>query len=246
MFETMQPVKIWLSAPGPNGWKPLIYLEELGVPYEVVNLPFSELIGDEFRKVNPNGKIPVMEDPNTGIRIWESGAIILYIIEQFGQPQLKEFHLARQWLVYQVAQQGPYYGQLGWFSWLHPEQLPSAVERYQKQALRIMKVLDDALAEIDPSSEGDHWLVGGKCTYADLSYVMYHVVIDVQAKTAEGSMLKQFPHLEAWHAKMLERPSVAKVVQMRLDAMAREGFTVDEESLRAKADEMLAKEAERA
>ncbi|KAH7024542.1 glutathione S-transferase [Microdochium trichocladiopsis] len=249
----MQPIKIWTTAPGPNGWKPIIYLEELNVPYEIVDVPFTDLISDEFRKVNPGGKVPVMEDPNTGIKIWESGAIILYIIEQFDKDnklsfptsQLKEFHLARQWLMFQVSQQGPFYGQLGWFNWMHPEKLPSASERYKNQTLRIMKLLDNALAE--SSGEGEKWLVGNKCSYADLAFVMYHVVVDIQADVGEGedSLLKQFTHLYAWNQRLLKRPSVAKVCQMRLDAIAAEGFKIDKEVVREHAEELMAKEKER-
>lgn len=139
------------------------------------------------------------------------------------------------------------------FTWLHLEKLPSAVERYKNQTLRIMKVLDDALAASSNSSpssshaEDDKWLVGGKCSYADLSFVMYHVVIDLQTggDGGEESMMKQFKHLWAWNQRLLQRPSVAKVCQMREDLMAKERFVVEPDKMREAADQMLANEAER-
>ncbi len=70
-----------------------------------------------------------------------------------------------QWLAFQISGQGPYFGQAAWFGNFHHEKLPSAVERYQKEIERVTAVLDGQLAK------GDGWLVGGKCTYADLAFI---------------------------------------------------------------------------
>jgi glutathione S-transferase len=64
--------------------------------------------------------IEAMEDPNTDLVLCESGAIILYLIEQYDNEKkltyttFKEKHLLNQWLMFQMSQQGPYYGQVGW------------------------------------------------------------------------------------------------------------------------------------
>ena len=111
--------------------------------------------------------ILAIEDPNAGITLWESAAIIQYLIEQYDKDHklsydtLKERHLCNQWLAFQISGQGPYFGQLSWFSFLHPEKLPSAIERYAKEMKRVLGVLDGAL-------EGKQWLVGDKMTFADL------------------------------------------------------------------------------
>lgn len=61
-----------------------------------------------------------MKDPNTDLMLWESGAIVLYLIEQYDTKKiltyttLKEKHLLNQWLMFQMSQQGPFYGQVGW------------------------------------------------------------------------------------------------------------------------------------
>ena len=60
----------------------------------------------------------------------------------------------------------PYYGQAGWFIMLHPEKIPSAIERYTKEVLRVLGVLEGVLAKRE-------WLVGEKCTIADISFVPY-------------------------------------------------------------------------
>ena len=64
----------------------------------------------------------VMEDPNTDLTLWESGAIVQYLIEQYDTEKkltytaLKEKNLLNQWLMFQMSQQGPYYGQVGWYA----------------------------------------------------------------------------------------------------------------------------------
>lgn len=63
----------------------------------------------------------------------------------------------------------PYYGQFAWFGMLHPEKFPSAIQRYQKEILRVLGVLEGVLKDRD-------WLVGGKMTIADVSFVMYVLV----------------------------------------------------------------------
>jgi glutathione S-transferase len=102
-----------MTAPGPNPWKVVVILEELGVPYEINSFAFREVKTKPFIDINPNGRVPgkhillghprlsavrgtlkfmehekqrltctlAIEDPNTGITLWESGAIILYLIE---------------------------------------------------------------------------------------------------------------------------------------------------------------------
>ena len=77
-----------------------------------------------------------------------------------GEDKYKEL----QWLFFQASGQGPYYGQAAWFSFFHSEKLPSAVERYKKEILRVLSVLDGVLSK-------QEWLVGGKCTIADISFI---------------------------------------------------------------------------
>lgn len=69
-----------------------------------------------------------------------------------------------QWLYFQASGQGPYYGQAGWFMIYHPEKVPSAVERYKNEMKRVFSVLDSVLSK-------QEWLVGGKMTIADISFI---------------------------------------------------------------------------
>ncbi len=69
-----------------------------------------------------------------------------------------------QWLFFQASGQGPYYGQAAWFTFFHPEKIPSAQERYKKETLRVLGVLEGVLSK-------QEWLVGGKPTIGDLSFI---------------------------------------------------------------------------
>lgn len=76
---TVQPIKLY-THPGPNPFKVAIVLEELGLPYEYKAVPTPELKQPEFTKINPNGRVPAIEDPNTNVTLWESAAIIEYLV----------------------------------------------------------------------------------------------------------------------------------------------------------------------
>lgn len=96
-----------------------------------------------------------------GIKLWESGAIIEYLIDTYDKENKlnlttfpEKYHL-KQWLHFQMSGQGPYYGQAVWFTKYHGEDLPSARKRYHDQLLRVLMVLNNAL-------EGKEYLVGDK------------------------------------------------------------------------------------
>lgn len=66
-----KPITLYSHASGPNPWKVAILLEELGLPYETVYLQFSDLKKEPFESKNPNGRVPAIEDPNTGVTMFE-------------------------------------------------------------------------------------------------------------------------------------------------------------------------------
>ena len=105
-----------------------------------------------------------------------------------------------------MSGQGPYFGQAGWFIMFHHEKLPSAVERYQNEAKRVTKVLDSVLKK-----NGDGYLVGGKCTYADLAFVPWASMFP-NLKSQDFDIEKETPHYDAWLKKLQERPAVKKVL----------------------------------
>jgi len=110
--------------------------------------------------------------------------------------------------------QGPYFGQATWFARFHPEKIPSATERYVNEILRVIGVLDTALGK-----NGTGWLVGDKCTYADLSFVTWASVGEGllgELHKIEG-FGERFPGYTQWLKTMEQRESVSKI----RDRMAR-------------------------
>lgn len=114
---------------GPNPGKVAFILTELSLPFErIYILPFDKVKEPEYTALNPNGRLPTLIDPNTGIKIWEWGAVIEYQTTKYdsahkiGFPHRSpEDYAAKKWLFFQVLGKGPYYGQVAWFFDYHPE-----------------------------------------------------------------------------------------------------------------------------
>lgn len=164
--------------------------------------------------INPNGRLPAMKDPNNGLILWESGAILEYLVDKYdkdGKLSLAsdaEKWQLKQYLHFQMSGQGPYFGQAVWFNKFHKEDVLSAKQRYEEQTVRVFEVLNKIL-------DGKEYLVGNKFTYADLAFIPWDVTIkkflpetwdkyDVKAK---------YPNYVAWHERLIARPSVKKLYE---------------------------------
>ncbi|KAL3441790.1 glutathione transferase [Aspergillus insuetus] len=219
----MKPIIVWLTPSGPNPWKVVVVLEELGLPYELKSFSFEDVKKKPFIDINPNGRVPAIVDPNTDLTLWESGAIIQYLIEQYDTEKilsydsLREKHLLNQWLHFQMSGQGPYYGQLAWFTVLHAEKLPSAITRYKNEALRVLGVLNTVL-------EGKAWLVGDKCTFVDLSFLPWNENLGILLGATLDEVFEPFPNVQSWHDKMRSRESWVKCCELRTRLMGEQGL----------------------
>ena len=135
----------------PNGYKVSIMLEELKLPYNViaVDLVKKEQKKAEYLKLNPNGRIPIIVDrENKNFVVFESGAILIYLAEKTGQllpEQPEKRSVVLQWLMFQMGGIGPMQGQAHVFYRYAPEKIEYAINRYQKETLRLYQVLDDQL-----------------------------------------------------------------------------------------------------
>jgi glutathione S-transferase len=217
-FSHLKPITIW-GRGGPNPPKVAILLEELGVPYEAIAVPISDVKKPEYLTINPNGRLPAIRDPNNGgLTLWESGAILEYLIERYDTPShrfsfpagSREAFLAKQYLFFQVSGQGPYYGQAAWFKKFHSEPLPSAVARYVGEVNRVTAVLEKVLAEEAekyPGAEDGPWLVGGKYSFADIAFISWQNVI-LKIVGSDEYDPGQYPRVKQWLEKLLERPAV--------------------------------------
>lgn len=105
-----------------------------------------------------------------------------------------------------------------WFTYRHSEFLPSAIDRYREEVRRVIGVLDAALTN-------KSYLVGDKCTIADLAFITWDVMIPGICEGAEflGTMSENFPHWTKWHNRLVERPAVKRALQRKQEALDQAG-----------------------
>ncbi|MBW4552847.1 MAG: glutathione S-transferase N-terminal domain-containing protein [Aphanocapsa sp. GSE-SYN-MK-11-07L] len=186
----------------PNGRKASIMLEEVGLPYTVHKIDISK--GDQFKPefvaINPNSKIPAIVDQESGLTVFESGAILIYLAEKTGKflpSEPKARSEVMQWLMFQMGGVGPMFGQLNHFKRFAPEQIPYAIERYTKETLRLYGVLDQQLST--------HTYIAGDYSIADIATYPWVAIYEFQ-----GLTLDQYPHLKRWLEAVKQRPAVQR------------------------------------
>ena len=193
------------TANTPNGVKVTIAMEEMGEAYNlnVLNLGEQDQKKPEFLKINPNGRIPAMVDKVDGkdIRVFESGAVLLYLAEKFGKllPSDPAGRIdAIAWTYFQTGGIGPMMGQAGYFKRNFPDFKPG-FDRFFKESERLVSVMEDSLQNSD-------YLVGNDITIADIMQIGW---ID-RGPGYFGLDLSKFPAVTAWRDRMLARPAVQK------------------------------------
>ena len=194
----------------PNGYKPLMFLEEAGLPYNLVPVNIGEGAQFEpaFLKISPNNRIPALVDPapaqgDSPISVFESGAILLYLAEKTGRFLPKDLAgrtETLQWLFWQMGGLGPMAGQNHHFSAYAPEKIPYAIERYVNETARLYGVLNKRLADRD--------FVAGEYSIADMASYPWIVPHERQ-----GQNLDDFPHLKRWFQTIAERPGTIRAYE---------------------------------
>lgn len=186
----------------PNGRKPAILLEELRLPYIIhkVDISKGEQFADRFVAISPNSKIPAMVDRDTGISLFESGAILIYLAEKAGQF-LPTDTLGRsrviEWLMFQMANIGPMFGQLGHFRNAAPDTIDYAIARYEQESLRLLQVMEQQLALQE--------FIAGQYSIADMA--LYPWVVAATSPYLHLS-LAEFRHVRRWIETIGDRPAV--------------------------------------
>ena len=196
--------------PTPNPAKVALFLEETGLPYELVPVDTrkGEQHAPDFLKVNPNAKLPAIVDtdgPGGGpARVFDSTAILLYLAEKTGQflgaPADKPELLS--WLMFIAAGLGPFSGQAVHFQHMAPEKLPYAINRYRREVERHYRVLDTHL-------EGREYLAGDTYTIADMSGWGW-LERAPRVLPSEGETLAAFPNIARWYAAIDARPAAVR------------------------------------
>ncbi len=186
----------------PNGRKASIMLEEVELPYNVhkIDITKNEQFTPEFVAINPNSKIPAIVDRDTGITVFESGAILIYLAEKTSKllpTKDKARFQVLSWLMLQMGSVGPMFGQLNHFKKFAPEKIPYAIERYEKETLRLYSVLDTQLAERE--------YLCGDYSIADIATYPWVAIYEFQ-----GLTLDNHPNLKCWVETMQQRPAVQR------------------------------------
>jgi GST-like protein len=196
--------------PTPNGKKVTILLEECGMPYKIVpcRIGRGDQFSDEFLEINPNTRMPALVDrePADGgdpISVFESGAMMMYIAEKAGQfyPQdLRVRHEVNQWVMWQMANQGPKTGERGHFSRLEESQGDQSygLRRFTDEVNRLYGVMNNRLFD-------RRYLAGDGYTIADMVSYPWTVTWENQ-----GQDIEEFPYFKRWFEELSARPGVER------------------------------------
>ena len=202
----------------PNGVKVTVILEELlaaghaGAEYDawLINIGAGDQFGSGYVAVNPNSKIPVMVDHTTAppTRIFESGAILLYLAEKFG-AFLPKSHLARtetlNWLFWQMGATPYLGGGFGHFYAYAPTKMEYPIDRFAMEVKRQLDVLDRHLAD-------NEYMAGTEYSIADMAIWPWYgaLVKGLVYEAGEFLQVQDYTHVQRWTEPIAERPAVKR------------------------------------
>lgn len=211
------PLQLYSQAT-PNGQKITIMLEELlalghtGAEYDawLIQIGNGDQFGSGFVELNPNSKIPVLMDRSgpEPIRVFESGAILLYLAEKFGAflpTELRERTECLSWLFWQMGS-APYLGGgFGHFYAYAPIKIEYAIDRFAMETKRQLDVLDRRLGE-------SAYLAGDNYTIADIAVFPWYggLVKGWLYDAAEFLSVHEYKNVVRWADAIFERPAVAR------------------------------------
>ncbi|NIJ41899.1 GST-like protein [Parvibaculum indicum] len=203
----------------PNGVKVTVMLEELleaghkGAEYDawLINIGEGNQFGSDFVAINPNSKIPALMDRSTDkpTRIFESGAILLYLAEKFGGAFVPKDLAARaecySWLMWQMGS-APYLGGgFGHFYAYAPVKIEYAIDRFAMEVKRQLDVLDRQLAD-------NEYIAGPDYTIADMAIWPWYGALAKGLLYEAGEFLsvQEYKHVNRWTEQISERPAVKR------------------------------------
>ena len=194
--------------PTPNGHKITLFLEEAGLAYTIkpVNIGRGDQFKPEYLAISPNNKMPAIvdHDPAGGgapVSVFESGAILVYLAVKTGKfipADMRGRVACLEWLFWQMGGLGPMTGQHGHFSVYAPEKIPYAMERYRKEAERLLDVLDHRL-------QGRAFLTGDDYTIADMACYPW-----INPYDKAPLDLEPFAEVRRWHDAIAARPATKR------------------------------------
>jgi GSH-dependent disulfide-bond oxidoreductase len=199
--------------PTPNGHKTAIMLEEVGIDYKIfpIDIHNGEQFDAEFIKISPNHRVPAIVDTDgpggKPYSVFESGAILLYLAEKTGKlcpEDLKTRYDVMQWLMFQMGNVGPMFGQNAYFQDYCPEDIPLAKKRYLDVGKQLYGVLDKRLAE-------SAYLAGDDYSIADVATFPWTMI---KQRTMHKIAIEDYPNVLRWNEEVSQRPAVQRGIAM--------------------------------
>lgn len=213
-MTTIKPLTLHAHSTGPNPYKVAIVLEFLNLPYNVKLWTFGSddhgVKGPKFLAINPNGRVPALEDSNTSITSWESMACINYLLRVYdkdnklsARPEQGEKGRVEidTWVSFLVSTMGPMIGQCNWFRHYNEVKNEDAYTRYKAQAYRCFGVLEEQL-----KSHGGGWIVKGDGP----SVVDLHFEPWVRQYEYAGLELEGYPGVKEWLGRVQAMPELVR------------------------------------
>ena len=184
----------------PNGRKISILLEEMNVPYKVININIknNEQFSKKFSLISPSNKIPAIVDNENGKSIFESGAIMLYLALKYNKfISENDYWEIMKWFFFQISQVGPFLGQAHQYLYYNPGKSKYAEERSKNYVKLVYETLDNRLSK--------SIYLGNKYSIADIAtwpwiarYEMHKVDI------------KKYNNVLRWYKLISKKPKVIK------------------------------------
>jgi GSH-dependent disulfide-bond oxidoreductase len=202
----------------PNGVKVTIMLEELlalgqeGAQYDawLIRISQGDQFGSGFVSLNPNSKIPALQDRSAEqpVRVFESGAILMYLAEKFGAflpSQAPARAECLSWLFWQMGSAPFVGGGFGHFYAYAPEKIQYAIDRYAMETKRQMNVLDQLLAQRT-------YICGKDYTIADMAIFPWYgqMALGLMYEAAEFLQVHTYTHVQRWANMLAQRPAVQR------------------------------------
>jgi GST-like protein len=221
--------------PTPNGKKVTIQLEESGIDYEVVycSIGSGAQFEDDFLKISPNNRMPAIvdhepEDGGEPLSVFESGACMMYIAEktgQFGGRNQREKWEVYQWVMWQMANQGPKTGERGHFARLKDSQGDQsyALGRFDNEIHRLYGVMNNRLYD-------RRYLAGDYYSIADMASYPW-----TEGWEAQGIDIDEFKYFKRWFRELSERPALQRGMAVGSELTQDYSQISDEEKARVRA-----------
>jgi len=194
----------------PNSVRVPITLEELGLDYELrtINVRKGEQKQPDYLAINPNGKVPVLVDPDgpdgESLTLTESGAILIYLAEKTGKL-LPKSGVARarvfEQMFFHLTGIGPALGQAGFFKRQASEKIPLAIDRFQNESERVLAVLEGVLAQ-------RRFVAGLDFSIADIAHFGW-----LWRREFAGIDFEATPHIARWYEEVAARPAVQRAIE---------------------------------